>query len=80
VIAPSRPSWRGYQINFAHPRAVLLLVFYLIILVVPVSLAIRLGPDDIVKCMFLGVLVFAASVGFLIALSAHLSAHCEEED
>ena len=73
VIAPSRPTWRGYQINFAHPHAVHLLLFYLIVLLGPVSLALALGPGDLGQITLLISAVFTASVGFLIALSAHLS-------
>jgi hypothetical protein len=73
VIAPSRPTWRGHQINFAHPRAFLLLVFYLALLLCPVSLAFTFGPGNPGALAIVVVLVFAASVTFLIALSVHLS-------
>ena len=73
VIAPSRPSWRGYQINFAHRRAVQALFLYLIVLLGPASLAAGLGPADEWQLALLVFALFAASVAFLVALSAYLS-------
>jgi hypothetical protein len=73
VIAPSRPSWRGYQINFAHPRAIHVLLLYLIVLVAPASIAFAAGPGDAEQLTVLVSAVFAASVAVLIALSAFLS-------
>ena len=73
VIAPSRPTWRGYQINFAHPRATQVLLRYLMVLLGPVSLALAFGPSNLGQLTVLVSLVFAASAGFLVTLSRHLS-------
>ena len=73
VIAPSRPTWRGYQINFAHPRAVHVLLLYLIVLLGPMSLALVYGPSNVPQLTILVSIAFAVSVGFLVALSTHLS-------
>jgi len=75
VIAPSRPSWRGYQINFAHPRAAPVLFLYLIILIVPVLLVLSLGPESIVMVALYSLLAFTVSVVFLIIHSSYLSTH-----
>ena len=66
IVAPSRPTWRGYQINFAHPNSVRVLIFYLAVLLGPVSLALTFGP-------IFAALAFSASVAFLVGLSARLS-------
>ena len=73
VVAPSRPTWRGYQINFAHPKSVRFLTLYLAVLLGPVSLALALGPPDPAAFVIVAGLVFSASVAFLIGLSARLS-------
>lgn len=73
VIAPSRPTWRGYQINFAHPRAVQVLLLYLVLLIVPVSVALGFGPSEVGRRTALASVVFGASVAFLVVLSSHLS-------
>ena len=73
LIAPSRPTWRGYQVNFAHPRAIPVLLLYLIVLLCPASVALALGPGDASQLTMLVAVVFAVSVGFLVALSSYLS-------
>ena len=73
VIAPSRPTWRGYQINFAHAHAVHVLVFYLIVLFGPVSIAFAFGPGNAVMTAVFVFLAFTGSIGLLMAISAYLS-------
>ena len=73
VIAPSRPDWRGWQINFAHPRALPTLVLYLGILGVPLGLVFLLGPANPLPMALLAGGVFLASVVFLVLLCTHLS-------
>lgn len=73
VIAPSRPTWRGYQINFAHPYAAHLLLLYLVVLAGPTLLALTLGPGDVRQLSALAAGVFLVSVGSLVALSRYLS-------
>jgi hypothetical protein len=43
IIAPSRPNWKGFQINFAHPGAVPFLLFYLSVLIGPLLSLHSLG-------------------------------------
>ena len=73
VVAPSRPPWQGYQINFAHPRAVYVLLVYVVALIAPVSLVLALGPQSLGQLSVLATVVFAVSVGCLLAASRHLS-------
>ena len=73
VIAPSRPTWRGFQINFAHPRAVPVLLLYLLILFGPILLVFTFFPGGIGRLVPVATAVFAVSAGFLIALSCYLS-------
>lgn len=73
VIAPSRPTWRGYQINFAHPRAAYVLLLYLVVLIGPVGVALVFGPEDPVQLAVRAVAVFGVSVGLLLVLSFRLS-------
>ena len=73
IIAPSRPNWRGFQINFAHPRAVPFFLFYLSMLVGPSALAALFGPQDPLLFTVFVSGVFFASVAFLVRLSRRLS-------
>ncbi len=76
IIAPSRPDWRGYQINFAHRHAVALLLFYLAVLIVPPSLAALWSPRDPLLSTLCAGGAFFVSVAFLVALSRNLSRRC----
>ena len=73
IIAPSRPTWRGWQINFAHPRALPFLLLYLGVLVGPLLLVALLGPRDPLRMSMLSIGVFALSVFSLIRLSIRQS-------
>ena len=73
VIAPHRPNWRGYQINFAHSRAVPVLVFYVAVVICPPWLVFAYGPRDPAVLAVAISSAFVASVALLISLSAHLS-------
>jgi threonine/homoserine/homoserine lactone efflux protein len=73
MIAPSRPGWRGFQINFAHPRAVPFFLFYLSVLIGPSALAALFGPQDPLLLTAFVSGVFFASVAFLVRLSRRLS-------
>jgi hypothetical protein len=73
IIAPSRPTWGGWQINFAHPRAVSFLLFYLGVLIGPLLLAALLGPRDPLHMLLLAVGVFVPSVFCLNRLSCQQS-------
>jgi hypothetical protein len=73
IIAPSCPNWKGFQINFAHPWAVPLLLLYLCVLVAPPALAALFGPQDPVLFTLFVSGAFFFSVGLLIGLSRHLS-------
>ncbi len=73
VIAPSRPGWRGWQINWAHPRALPFSLLYLATLLGPLVLVATFGPSDVVRLSILAGVAFAISVAFLIGLSARLS-------
>jgi len=73
IIVPSRPGWKGFQINFAHPRAVPFLLFYLFVLIAPPALAALFGPQDPLLFTAFVSGVFFASVAFLVRLSRRLS-------
>jgi hypothetical protein len=73
VVAPSRPTWKGFQINFAHPWAFRVLLLYLAVLICPTLLAFVLGPCDPVRRAGLVGFTFAASVTVLVVVSKHLS-------
>jgi len=73
VIAPSHPTWRGYQINFANPKALPVLFLYISLLILPASLALVYGPEELGSLIIVVVLVFSLSIAFLIVLSANLS-------
>ena len=73
VVAPSRPSAKGWQINLAHPKAFRVMLLYLVVLVGPASCAFALRPGDSIGTLLLVAVTFAASVAVLIALSYHLS-------
>lgn len=73
VIAPSGPDWRGWQINWAHPRAFRVLLLYLGILLGPIALVGTLGPRDTTLLVFLALGTFAISVIVLIGLCVRLS-------
>ncbi len=73
LIAPSRPTMQGWQINFAHPRAFPCLLLYLSILVGPVAVVTLFASEDPLGWAILAVGAFAGSVAFLIRLSTRLS-------
>lgn len=73
IIAPSRPGFRGYQINFANPSAAPVLIFYLATMILPVFLVFAYGPRELGSLVTAVLSVFAVSIAFLIALSANLS-------
>ena len=73
IIAPSRPNWKGWQINFAHPKAVRFLLFYLSVLLGPVAIVVLLGPENLLRTGSLAFGAFFLSTVFLIWLSRHLS-------
>jgi len=73
VIAPSRPSLKGWQINLAHPSAFRVMLLYLGVLVGPASCAFAIRPGESAGTILLVAASFAASVAVLIALSYRLS-------
>ena len=73
VIAPSRRTARGYQVNFAHPHAGKTLLLYLAVLLVPIALVFAFGPDEFWAMSTVMLLVFGISVAILTVLSVKLS-------
>jgi len=69
IIAPSRPTWRGWQINFAHPRALSFLLFYLGLLIGPLLLVVLFGPREPLRMLLLAIGVFGHSAFWLIRVS-----------
>ena len=73
VLAPSRPTVHGYQINFAHPRARRTLALYLAVLILPAAATVAFGPVDAGSLLTAALVVFGLSVGALLGLSAYLA-------